>query len=215
MVAGLIIFAIIVFIINAGLITYIAVLYFLDRFIELEDSPIEINLDVSVNKGVALGVGRSAVKGKEGRIIVEQEQRDVSPSKFRGILLKEKKFKTIKFPVDKGKRIIIPKTDMSEGRNIVFNFPSDSEDLPSTLKRHTWGKIIQMWIEIDNADNATIDALIERNSRIENAMKKYGGGEVSGKEFERVNTFYSDLLKQAADAKSKDKILGQVIPSTT
>lgn len=201
MASGLIIFGLISGGINAGLIIWFLVTFFKERE-EPEDNTIAINFLSHLAQGRALGIETRVQKGKNGRHVVRMEARDVSVKNLK------KGKNIVEFVVDKNKRILLAKGELSMERNISINLPPSASDFSKEFKEHWIGKFFMLLTEIINADNTEIDMLRIGSELKTDIMRRSGDGEVSAKHIEKLTDIvdiFNDLLRSVSEAKSKDK----------
>ena len=165
---------------------------------EYLDSTLGVNFMASYCDGVAMGIEKSSILGKEGRKIITLSPRDINPHNVDNI-------KDIKVIVDKAKCITLPKGVWSRDKNINIYLPPSIEDFPKPLRETLFGKLLMLLTSITDASNAEITALQEGMKRQSAHIKSMATGEVSLEKMTQIEEIYSDLLEASKEGRRGDK----------
>lgn len=170
------------------------------------DAPIILNFLSTFDTGRFIGTEVSSKMGKNERMIIEFEPKDIG--------LDEKDVKNCTIIVDKNKLITLPMGAPSKARHVHIALPPKASMFPSQIKETVFGKAMMWATEAQNAINAELNAVSEGSARKTDILNKLGDGEVS-KEFLTWHTeLYQDLLKSAYEAKNKGSNTS-LIPNTS
>lgn len=192
-----------------GLAVYVYFLYTRQQ-LPLEEQPFHLNL-ANAREGGAFGREIKVSEGINGRKVVTIMPRDFPAHYYR----KNKDMIAPKtFVVDRGKHVTFPKGVWSKTDTISLSLPATAEELSEQMKDTMLGKVLALYIEMQNVSNIEIEAMREGINRQNKHIHEMGYGEVSIENLKRVNALYDDMLRTIRDAR-KDKSTSSFSPPNT
>jgi hypothetical protein len=169
------------------------------------DNTFGINFMSGLSEGRALGIEQSVVLGKDNRRIIDFSPRDVRIKDITQI-------KNVPIITDHNKTITLPKGTFSKDRNINIYLPPNASSFPEPLKKTPFGKMLMLFTEMTNSDNAEIDAFKTGMARQKEHIKAIGAGEVSIRHLDQVTELFQETLDSMKEARKKDDGAGGFTP---
>jgi len=178
-----------------------AVIIIFKEKLEKPNLPILLNFMSYKNNKRFIGVLLSSTKGKEGREIIEYSARDLDES------TKPEKHSII---IEPNKKLVFPKGELSNERDIVIVLPHDYNSLNEKFKNTDFGKAIGVLIELKNVENHVIQTMKESNKRKEDLMEEIAGGEISRTWMKKMQEIFQDAIETTLKGKEpkKEEVIG-------
>lgn len=161
---------------------------------DVEDPTTGINFMAAWSEGRAYGSEMKVEKGNGDRYVITLDPKDINPNS-------KEKIKPVKVIVDKNKIISLPRGKWSAEKNINIYLPPTADDFPDDLKATPFGKMLQLYTEIINADNTTISSLLEGKKRSNTFIKEMAGGEATTE----IIKIFKELLKDVGETVKEAK----------
>lgn len=195
----------------AGLIIWLAMLYFKEHD-EKHDDPLVINMMSNYSSpvaGHAIGFEVSTTK-VDNRYLIEYSPRDVDKKYF----LENKKVENVKVVVDKNKIITLEKGTLSNFRTIKILLPPNAEDFGTELKLHPFGKIMMDLTESINSFNVESSMVRKGSNMKTKILERMGDGEISKEYMNSIDDQTKELVKRRdGDSKPQQRTGGFNPPS--
>jgi hypothetical protein len=186
-------------IIILGLVVFLLTRYFKSTPIR-EEANFILSFFPHKHNGRAFGRIETVDEGPDKQKIITFQPQDLSLKE----IMDDATIPNETIIVNNGKLISLSKGLFSKGRYIDLALPPKSEDFPKEIANTPFGKMLQFYVELDNAENTEVSSLRNGIESIELMVKEMAGGEVSKTHLMHFTGLFKDWLDMMKETK-KDK----------
>lgn len=174
-------------------------------YFKTEKEPLETNLPIVINlidkfSPYNLGIEKSIKKVKDGRMHAVMIPKDYHFKK--GYMVPEEQH----IIIGRGRRIILPRGEVSKKRDILLYLPKDQEELTNYFKQNPeLAKVLEGKINYENMRDSMLIGFEEWRKNISNLMKEIGLGELSTEAINKMKAQFTQIMDQVIETRTKEK----------
>ncbi len=182
-----------------GLIIFLLVRYFKSEPIR-EEANFILSFFPHKHNSRAFGRVENVDEGPNGQKIITFKPQDLSLKE----IMDDVDVPNETIIVNKGKLISLPKGFHSKGRYIDLALPPKSEVFSKELLNTPFGRMLQFYVEMDNAKNTDVESLRNGIDSMQSTINNMAAGEATKAMLQHMMGYFKDVLAMQLETK-KDK----------